>query len=71
MPAQACYLQPHMDMSFAAEHPEACEHLLNWAGLKADINYDYRELQEQGINLLADTLEAHLDMESLLKLIRI
>ncbi len=53
------------------DHPDACQHLLSWAGLKTTIDYDYRELQEQGINLLADTLEAHLDMESVLKLIQI
>ncbi|MCU7939202.1 MAG: cobyric acid synthase [gamma proteobacterium symbiont of Bathyaustriella thionipta] len=51
------------------DHPEACEHLLIWAGLTAKSAYDYRELQEQSINLLADTLEAHLDITAITSLI--
>ncbi|MCN4144492.1 MAG: cobyric acid synthase [Thiohalomonas sp.] len=51
------------------DHPEACEYLLNWAGLKQQSRYDYRYLQEQGINLLADTLEQHLDISAITKLI--
>ncbi len=51
------------------DHPEACEYLLDWAGLKSHSQYDYRELQEQSINLLADTLEKHLDIAAITKLI--
>ena len=51
------------------DHPQACHHLLNWAGLETQYQYDYHELQEQGINLLADTLEKHLDISVITKLI--
>jgi len=51
------------------DHPRACKHLLNWAGLITNSNYDYRDLQEQGINLMADTLEAHLDIAAIMQII--
>jgi len=49
------------------DHPQACKYLLNWSGLKASRDYDYRELQEQGIELLADTLEQHLDIAAIMQ----
>lgn len=52
------------------DHPQACSHLLNWAGLKTQLQYDYRTLQEQGINLLADTLEQNMDISAIIKLIQ-
>ncbi|MCP3851099.1 MAG: cobyric acid synthase [Gammaproteobacteria bacterium] len=52
------------------DHPQACEHLLKWAGLSSEQAYDYRTFQEQGLNLLADTLEKHLDISAILKLMK-
>ncbi|MFO1367771.1 MAG: cobyric acid synthase [Marinagarivorans sp.] len=43
-------------------HPEAQRALLAWAGLADAKACDYRQLQEQSLNRLADTLEAHMDM---------
>ncbi len=39
----------------------ACDALLKWAGLEHAKTPDYDLLREQGIDLLADTLEQHLD----------
>lgn len=47
------------------DHPQACTHLLNWAGLNSPIDYDYRQLQEQAIDRLADALESHIDLSSI------
>ncbi len=48
------------------DHPEACAALLEWAGMKKqDAVFDYRVMREKGLNLLADTLEAHLNWEKL------
>ena len=52
------------------DHPQACEHLLKWAGLKNQLQYDYRDFQEQGINLLADTLEQNLDIAAIMELLK-
>lgn len=50
------------------ERPEACDALLNWAGLKEKQAIDYHALREQEIDRLADTLEQHLDMARIEKL---
>ena len=52
------------------DHPDACRHLLNWAGLSTQDDYDYGDLQEQGIELLADTLEQHLDISVISQLLK-
>lgn len=52
------------------DHPQACQYLLKWAGLQSQTEYDYSHLQEQGIDLLADTLEQHLDTSAILKLLK-
>ncbi len=52
------------------DHPDACRYLLNWAGLSTQDAYDYGNLQEQGIDLLADTLEQHLDISVILQLLK-
>ena len=52
------------------DHPQACEHLLKWAGLKHLLQYDYRDFQEQGINLLADTLEQNVDIAAITELLK-
>ncbi len=43
-------------------HPQACEYLLGWAGLSVKQQFDYLDYQEQGIELVADTLQEYLDM---------
>ncbi|MCW8917376.1 MAG: cobyric acid synthase [Gammaproteobacteria bacterium] len=47
------------------DHPEACSALLRWAGLRTVEPIDYFALREQGLERLADTLEAHLDLSRL------
>jgi len=39
--------------------------LLEWAGLESVVTPDYYALREQGIDLLADTLEEYLNLELL------
>jgi adenosylcobyric acid synthase len=51
------------------ESPEATVALLAWAGLEQPRAIDYDALREQGIDRLADALEAHLDLPALLTLI--
>lgn len=51
------------------DHPEACKALLTWAGLRDAGTVDYAAQREAGLNLLADTLEAHLDWERLVPLL--
>ncbi|HIO93442.1 MAG TPA: cobyric acid synthase [Leucothrix mucor] len=43
----------------------ACDALLEWAGLENVATPDYYALREQGIDLLADTLEEYLNLELL------
>ena len=50
------------------ESPQACAALLGWAGLRAPQQLDYHALREQNLERLADTLEAHLDMQRILQL---
>lgn len=47
------------------EMPQA---LLQWAGLCVPQEFDYHALREQNLERLADTLEAHLDMERILQI---
>lgn len=51
------------------EVPEALSALLQWAGLRAPQAFDYHALREQNLERLADTLEAHLDMQRILQLL--
>lgn len=48
------------------EAPQALAALLEWAGLKTVQTFDYHALREQNIERLADTLEAHLDIDNIL-----
>jgi len=41
--------------------------LLRWAGLAVRATPDYRQLREDGINRLADAIEAHLDLGTFLR----
>lgn len=47
------------------DHSESCEAWLIWAGLRVRTSFDYMQIQEQSINLLADCLEQHLDWEKI------
>ncbi len=44
------------------DHPQACQLLLHWAGLKKVERLDYHAIQEHEINRLADAIEEHLDL---------
>ncbi|HUM92343.1 MAG TPA: cobyric acid synthase CobQ, partial [Candidatus Competibacter sp.] len=43
--------------------------LLRWAGLAVRETPDYRQLREEGINRLADAIEAHLNLRLLEELL--
>ena len=48
------------------DHPQACQALLQWAGLAAAQAVDLNALREASLERMADTLEQHLDMNRLL-----
>jgi adenosylcobyric acid synthase len=50
------------------DHPEACSALLAWAGLEASQPLDIRALREASIERLAEMVEQHLDLGTLLSL---
>lgn len=54
-----CYLHGLFDTASARDA------LLRWAGLSVRAAPDYRLLKEQGIDRLADAIEAHLNLDSL------
>ncbi len=45
------------------DHTEARDALLMWAGLEQVEAFDYKALQEQEINRLADAIEEHMDLD--------
>lgn len=47
------------------DHPEACDALLEWAGLDKAESPDYRAMREVHLNRLADSVEQHLQLERL------
>lgn len=51
------------------ESPEACQALMNWAGLDDAEQIDYAALRERGIDRLADAIEQSLDTTQLQNLI--
>ncbi|HGX93808.1 MAG TPA: cobyric acid synthase [Candidatus Tenderia sp.] len=51
------------------ESRQACDALLQWAGLSAPRTRDYHALREAGIDRVADAVAAHLDMKTILKLV--
>ena len=51
------------------DHPEACQALLTILGLAQVGRVDYSAHREQALERLADTLEAHLDIDAILALI--
>ncbi|MEH6470741.1 MAG: cobyric acid synthase [Halopseudomonas sp.] len=44
------------------DHPDACQALLEWAGLRVESRIDIAQMQEQGIERLADALEQTFDL---------
>ena len=52
------------------EEPRACSALLAWAGLEDPLAADYAALREASIDRLADALNEHIDMASLLAVMR-
>ncbi|OUS31639.1 cobyric acid synthase CobQ [Gammaproteobacteria bacterium 45_16_T64] len=48
------------------DHAASCTQLLRWAGLKEPVTVDYQAFRESEIDRLADLLEEHLDIDSLL-----
>ena len=53
------------------ETPEACTALLRWAGLSEPQRIDYREVRERAIERVADSVENHLDMQAILRLLKL
>jgi adenosylcobyric acid synthase len=51
------------------ESPAAGVALLRWAGLREPQKIDYRELRERAIERLADSVEAHLDLAAISRLL--
>ena len=51
------------------DQPEALHALLNWTGLVDAESFDLNQPREQQLNRLADTVEAHLDMDKILDLL--
>lgn len=48
------------------DHPEAIEAWLAWTGLTQGLElFDYKQVQEQSLEVLADVLEKHLDWQKL------
>ncbi len=47
------------------DSPQACQLILNWAGIQYVDAIDINQLREQQLERLADVLEAHLDMDKL------
>jgi len=50
------------------EHPQACQHLLQWAGLKQAEAIAHQDNREAAINLIADTIKETISMEKILKI---
>ncbi|MGL4600736.1 MAG: cobyric acid synthase [Plesiomonas sp.] len=48
------------------DHPQACQHWLQWAGLHNAATIDIFALHEVAINRIADAIEEHIDLDALL-----
>jgi len=51
------------------DHPESLKALLSWSGMPDVQPLDYRIIREEQLNLLAQTIEEHLDLRSILNLL--
>ena len=60
-----CYLHGLFDQS------DAVQAILQWAGLVEPKHFDINQLREQQIDRLADTIEAHMDIDKLTHLAKI
>lgn len=60
-----CYLHGLFD------HPEACQQLLNWAGLKQVESFDIKALYDESIDRIADAIEDHADLRLLEKVLKL
>ncbi|MDH5219126.1 MAG: cobyric acid synthase [Gammaproteobacteria bacterium] len=49
----------------------ACQSLLKWAGLNSSESFDYMARRETDIQRLADSIEQHIDMREILRLLEI
>lgn len=49
------------------DHPQACQQLLQWAGLSSPEMIDAEKIREAQIDRLANVLEQHLDISSLIQ----
>ncbi|SHO56345.1 cobyric acid synthase [Vibrio quintilis] len=47
------------------ESPQSCQAILRWAGLPDAQGVDFAQMREDGINRVADAIEAHLDLQKL------
>lgn len=53
------------------EEQTSCQSMLEWAGLKNVQTFDYFKRREDDINRLADTIEEHIDLDAIYKLLNI
>ena len=53
------------------ESPSACTALLDWAGLNDAESFDYHALHASAINRLAESVEQHMDIDQLNKLLNL
>jgi len=51
------------------EYSEVVNQVLQWTGLKTIASFDYNERKEIDLDRLADSIEAHLDMEAIYRLL--
>ncbi len=51
------------------EAPSACAALLGWAGVREPRKIDYAAVREAAIDRIADSVERHLDMDAILRLL--
>ncbi|MEL0622521.1 cobyric acid synthase [Marinomonas arenicola] len=49
------------------DHPEALAALIKWAGVENATPFDYTALRDQEIDRLADSTEAHMDIDKLIR----
>jgi len=60
-----CYLHGLFD------HPDACQYLLQWAGLQDAEPFDIKALYDESINRIADAIEQHTDLKLLEQILRL
>jgi adenosylcobyric acid synthase len=53
------------------EAPAACAALLKWAGIRDPQKIDYAAVREAAIDRIADSVERHVDMVAILRLLNL